>query len=126
MIPELSDEAGITEVQVNGTKGVIAENVINVVLPVGASLTEDPGDIVITLKHEKAKVEDLKTADQGATWSFSVIAEDGVTVKDYIINVSIAEDIKGQNEMERSQRQKNLPYRTTGPFLWIQQTRRIL
>ena len=100
LIPELSDEAGITEVQVNGTKGVIAENVINVVLPVGASLTEDPGDIVITLKHEKAKVEDLKTADQGATWSFSVIAEDGVTVKDYIINVSIAEDIKGQNEMD--------------------------
>ncbi len=60
LIPELSDEAGITEVQVNGTKGVIAENVINVVLPVGASLTEDPGDIVITLKHEKAKVKILR------------------------------------------------------------------
>ena len=100
MVPELSNEAGVAKVQVKDTKGVIVDNVINVVLPVGTSLTVNPDDIVITPKHEKAIVEGLKTDDQGTTWSFSVTAEDGITVKEYIINVSVAEDIKGQNEAD--------------------------
>lgn len=99
-VPVVSDDAGIAEVLVKGIKGIIKENIITVVLPAGSGLTEDPDDIVITPEHENAKVEDLKTDDQGATWSFTVTAEDGETVEEYTINVSEAEDIKGENEAD--------------------------
>lgn len=99
-IAELSNDAGITAIEINGTKGTIDKKVISVVLPEGSSLTTDPKDVVITLKHAKANVENLKTTDEGKTWSFTVKAEDGVTAVDYVINVSVAADIKEQNEAD--------------------------
>lgn len=83
----LSSNAGISEVTVNGTLGTINDRVITIVLPYGSVLPTNSSEISIT-PVAGASVENLTTNDNGATWTFDVLAEDKVTKASYIIRVS--------------------------------------
>lgn len=83
----LSSNIAISEVTVNGTLGTINDRVITIVLPYGSVLPTNSSEISIT-PVAGASVENLTTNDNGATWTFDVLAEDKVTKASYIIRVS--------------------------------------
>ncbi|MDR1588947.1 MAG: S-layer homology domain-containing protein [Oscillospiraceae bacterium] len=92
--PYVSSDAGITGVTVNGKAGVIDGTSITVVLDYAeeAALPTEPGAVIITPRDANATVGTPETADGGATWTFTVTAEDGVTAVAYTVGVSIAEN----------------------------------
>jgi VCBS repeat-containing protein len=90
----ISTDAGINSVSVSGKAGHISGNTIGVTLDYaeGATLPTDPAEVNITTKDPDATVRALATADNGATWTFTVTAQDGATTENYTINVQIAAD----------------------------------
>lgn len=88
-----SGNTGVSVVAVKSVAGTIEGNVISVVLPYGnnlADLTSD--DFTVTLADSAANVTVQPASnDGGATWLFTVTAENGTT-QVYTVNVSIGED----------------------------------
>lgn len=82
-----STDTGIQSISVDGTEGTIGGTEIAVVLPYGTALPTESGKILI-IPADGATVSALATADGGATWTFTVTAEDGTTTQNYRINVS--------------------------------------
>ncbi|MGN0337767.1 MAG: InlB B-repeat-containing protein [Lachnospiraceae bacterium] len=85
----LSKDAGISAVSVAGTAGQINGTAITVVLPYGSDIPTDPSAVSVTTATG-ANTSPLSTTDNGATWTFTVTAEDDETIKNYTINVSVA------------------------------------
>ena len=86
----LSTNAGVQSVKINDASGTISGMTITVELP--SNTTALPTDITaveIVTSNANAVISDLVTMDDGATWTFTVTAEDGVTTANYTINVSI-------------------------------------
>ena len=86
----LSADAGVRAVAVDGTTGAILGTEITVVLPEGTPLPTDPRKVSVTPAAGAVAGEPVST-DGGATWTFTVTAEDGVTTERYVIHVSVAE-----------------------------------
>lgn len=87
----LSANTAVTEVWVDGVAGHIEGNTITVVLPeTTAQLPAGSKQVSIILANENASVKGLETTDGGATWTFHVLAEDGITEQTYHITVAIA------------------------------------
>ena len=86
----LSSDTSLQSVSVSGVAGEINGNTIHVVLPYTTEvLPTNTADISI-LPTDTASVQGLKTEDEGNTWTFTVVAEDGTT-QPYTIHVSIAD-----------------------------------
>lgn len=85
----LSTDAGITAVSLNGTAGTINGTDIVVVLPYGSAIPTDASAVSVTTVTG-AIASTPVTADTGSTWTFTVTAEDGITTKNYTVNVSVA------------------------------------
>lgn len=85
----LSTNTNISSVTVNGTAGSVSGRTITVQLPRGSSIPTDASAVAITPTDAKASVTNLTTANNGRTWTFTVVAEDGKTTQDYTINVSV-------------------------------------
>lgn len=86
----LSADAGVRAVAVDGTTGAILGTEIMVVLPEGTPLPTDPRKVSVTPAAGATASVPVST-DGGATWTFTVTAEDGVTTERYVIHVSVAE-----------------------------------
>ena len=87
----LSSDTSLSDVSVSGVVGEINGNTIHVVLPYTTEvLPTNTADIFIAPEGNTASVKDLKTEDEGKTWTFTVVAEDGTT-QPYTIHVSIAD-----------------------------------
>ena len=86
----LSADAGVRAVAVDGTTGTILGTEITVVLPEGTPLPTDPRKVSVTPAAGATASVPVST-DGGATWTFTVTAEDGVTTERYVIHVSVAE-----------------------------------
>ena len=87
-----SSDTSLRSVSVSGVAGERNGNEIHVVLPYTTEvLPTNTADIFIELTDSFANVKDLKTEDEGKTWTFTVEAEDGTTTQQYAINVSIAD-----------------------------------
>lgn len=88
----LSANVALTSVSVDGTVGAISGTDITVELPTGSALPTDPARIVILPADAFATVSVPVTQDGGATWTFTVTAQDG-TSRTYILHVSLKEPI---------------------------------
>ncbi|MGN0343533.1 MAG: InlB B-repeat-containing protein, partial [Lachnospiraceae bacterium] len=95
----LSKDAGISAVSVSGTAGQISGTMINVVLPFGSTIPTDTNAVSIT-KATGAEISPLSTNDNGATWTFTVTAEDDETTQNYTINVSVAASPAAGNQAD--------------------------
>ena len=85
----LSADTGVSSVTVNDVKAEQNGTTLTVTLPAGSSLpTAD--EIQITPATGAEVTDDLTTSDNGATWTFTVTAEDGTTTATYTIQVTIA------------------------------------
>lgn len=91
-----STDAGIQSVSVDGTEGTVDGTEIAVVLPYGTALPTESSKILI-VPAEGAAISALATADGGATWTFTVTAEDGATTESYRITVSNAPNPAAEN-----------------------------
>ena len=91
-----STDAGIQIVSVDGTEGTINGTTITAVLPYGKTLPTENSKISIT-PAAGAAVSALATTDNGATWTFTVTAEDGTTTANYTIMVSNAPNPAAEN-----------------------------
>jgi len=88
---QLSSDTSLQSVFVSDVAGEITGNTIKVVLPYTTeTLPTDTGAISIEPADVYASVKDLKTEDEGKTWTFTVEAEDKTTQL-YTINVFVAE-----------------------------------
>ena len=88
-----SSDASLQSVSVSDVAGEINGNTITVVLPYTTEvLPTNEVDISIVPTDSIASVKDLKTEDEGKTWTFTVEAEDKTT-QQYTINVSIADRV---------------------------------
>lgn len=97
----LSNNAGVTAVSVNQIAGTISGSTITVVLPVGtATLPVDSSAVAVTPADNASVTAGPSTHDGGATWSFTVTAEDGLTTATYTVNVSIAPDPAAGNKAD--------------------------
>lgn len=85
----LSAGVGLKPVSVDGTAGVIDGTEISVVLPAGSSLPTDAQQIAVTPADAQASVSMPVTADGGATWTFTVTAQDG-TSRAYTLRITLA------------------------------------
>jgi len=84
----LNTDASVSAVKV---KGVAATGTYAVELPFGTDLTKVvAADVVVTPTDANAKVTEIKTADNGTTWTAVVTAEDGVTKTNVTINMTVA------------------------------------
>ena len=89
-------DAGVQSVFVDGTDGTINGTTITVVLPFGKTSPTESSKISIT-PAAGATVSALATTDNGATWTFTVTAEDGITTASYTIMVSNAPNPAEEN-----------------------------
>ena len=80
-------EADVTAAAVKGLPGVISGAEITVTLPAGSQLPT-AGDIVLTLSRYASATAPVST-DGGRTWTFTVTSEDGQTVKNYTLYLSL-------------------------------------
>ena len=85
-----SNNTSLKSVTVFDVEGIIQDTTISITLPYTASMPSME-DIVINNEESVATVTDLKTLDSGETWTFTVVAEDGITKQDYVIYISIQE-----------------------------------
>lgn len=96
-----SSETGVTKVLVDRIAGKIDGTAITVTLPYGTeSLPTDPKQIKIILADTNAKISNLGTVNNGATWTFTVTAEDKINAQDYTIKVEIAPDPSAENKAD--------------------------
>ena len=95
-----SSDADVKSVSVDGITGSIDGTTITVTLPYGTPLPTDPTQITITLADTNATVSNLGTADNGATWTFTVTAHDTIATQNYTIKVSIAPDPAAGNKKD--------------------------
>lgn len=95
----LSQNTGVTSVSVSGTAGSISGAAITVVLPYGSVIPTSASAITIHTADGASPSEPV-TNDSGSTWTFSVTAEDNMTTKGYIINVSVAENPAAGNQAD--------------------------
>jgi hypothetical protein len=89
-----SDDAAVQSVTVNGTAASpIADNphTFSVELPFGTD--KAAATVVVTATDEKATVSTPATDDGGATWTFTVTAEDGDTAVTYTLSVTVASGV---------------------------------
>lgn len=94
----VSANVGVNGVTVNGVSAVKDGTRFVVVLPCTTEMLPTSADAIqINLSDSNASVTDLVTSDMGATWSFTVIAADGITRNTYTISVSIAENPAAEN-----------------------------
>ncbi len=86
-----SDDASISSVSVNGVAGTMdpASNTIYVVLPAGSTIPTELSAVSLA-PAAGASLYDLHTPDNGATWTFTIVAADGTTREHYTIKVSVA------------------------------------
>lgn len=80
IVKYLSNDTGVKEVWVDETPGDINGTKITVSLPYGRGLSTGCGKIDIILTDENATVSTPSSADNGATWTFTVTAKDGKAV----------------------------------------------
>lgn len=86
-----STDAGVTAVSVAGTAGQIDGTTITVVLPAGSTIPTDASAVSVTTAAGTTHTTPV-SGDNGSTWTFAVIAKDGVTQENYTVNVSVATD----------------------------------
>ena len=94
----LSKDTSVTSVTVNGHAATGSGTSFSVQLPFGSTLPTDSSAVSITAA-ETATVS-TPTTDNGATWTFTVTAEDGTTTADYTVTVSIAPDPAAGNRTD--------------------------
>ncbi len=88
-----SDNASVRSVSLCGTAASVGEgNSFTVVLPYDADLAELSASDFTIRPAAGAKVSSPVTKDGGATWTFTVTAEDGATKQNYTVQVSVAAD----------------------------------
>lgn len=84
----LSANAGVSSVTVNGVTATLNDTTFTVTLPAGSSLPTANKIQITTATGATASTP--TTSDNGATWTFTVTAEDGITTATYTIRVTIA------------------------------------
>ena len=85
----LSSDTNVKSVTVSGTEATPGENnTFTVTLPAGSSLPTNAGEITIE-PAEYATVSTPTSTNDGATWTFTVTAEDGTTTANYTLHVSV-------------------------------------
>lgn len=84
-----STNTNLSSVSVSGIKGIIRGSRVNVTLPAGSVIPTDSNAIEIKTADANATVKDLQYESNGSRWTFTVVAEDGVTTRAYTINVSV-------------------------------------
>ena len=99
--PVLSSDKSVACVLVNGHSGEIDGQIITVDLPAGETLVTNNSLIHITVANTST-VSNLTTSDGGATWTFTVIAEDSSTA-DYTINVNLHVHEYNRNTFEKDE-----------------------
>lgn len=88
----ISADAGVQSVTVAGVQGVLSDDEddeITVELPCKESLPDDAGAIAVVPADAGAGASTPQTQDDGATWTFTVTAEDGVTQRTYTLRISV-------------------------------------
>lgn len=85
----LSTDAGVSAVYVNGKPAERNGTEFRVVLPTGSELPTDPDTIFISLPANARISSPLQSTDNGSTWTFAVLAEDGVTEITYTLRVQV-------------------------------------
>lgn len=85
----LSQNADVTYASVSGVEGTISGNTITVILPYGSTISKDASEVFIKTM-EGATHTAFASDDSGATWTFTVTAEDGTTTANYSIKVFVA------------------------------------
>ncbi len=83
-------DAGLASVTVSDMAGEVSGTEITVKLPYGSILPTDMDQVNIVPSDDFASVSDLICGKDGAEWTFTIIAEDGVTKEDYTVLVSVA------------------------------------
>ena len=91
LITPLATDAGVAGVTVAGSEAKNTDDGYAVTLPAGLELP-CAADIVVTPSDSKATVSTPVSSDGGATWTFTVTAEDGATVREYTLHVTVAPD----------------------------------
>ncbi len=95
----VSSDATVKSVTCNEKPCTISGQTITVTLPCTTEALPASAEAFVIEKNDAdATVSDLTIADGGATWTFTVTAEDGTTTLEYTIQVSIAEDSKSEAE----------------------------
>ncbi|MDQ7094877.1 DUF1533 domain-containing protein, partial [Desulfosporosinus sp. PR] len=97
------DNAGVKSVTVKGTAATAgANNTFTVALPYGSDpSTVTAADVAVKPLDSKASVtSDPSTADNGATWTFTVTATDGKTTASYTLQVSVSQDPASGNKAD--------------------------
>ena len=90
---DLLSDAGVIGIKVGGTSATEgADNTWAATLPYGSAIPAESSAVVITTSSAAATVGSLQTADDGATWTFTVTSEDGTATADYTLNVSVSTD----------------------------------
>ena len=90
-----SADTSLLDVIVDSTAGSISGSTISVRLPRGSKISQDASAVRIATSNAKAVISDLKTDNNGKTWTFTVVAEDGVTSASYTLNVSVRSSSSG-------------------------------
>ena len=85
-----SGDAGLASVTVQRQKAAINGSSVTVKLPCDMKISADAADITIVPADPQAEVSVPVTADGGKTWTFTVIAEDGVTQAEYTIQAAVS------------------------------------
>ncbi len=86
----LSTNTSLTAVIIDGVYGIFdleGEGTVTVTLPYGSTLPTDVAELEIVLSDSVMTMTTPLTTDNGATWTFTVTAEDGVTERTYTIFV---------------------------------------
>ena len=89
----LSTDASVSAVYVNGKPAERNGTEFRIVLPTGSELPTDPGIIFISLPANARISSPLQPDDNGSTWTFAILAEDGVTEVTYTIRVWVKSEI---------------------------------
>ena len=82
-------DTSLLAVVVDDTSASISGTTLSVRLPRGSEIPEDASAIRIATANAKAVISNLQTENGGKTWTFTVVAEDGVTTADYTMNVTV-------------------------------------
>lgn len=104
-----SSDAGVSSVTVSAADGAVAAtrdaedaHVYAVAVPYGTEVTT-ADTIQVTPSDANATVSTPASADEGATWTFTVTAEDGVTTADYTLNITVADEPQAVSLPKESQ-----------------------
>lgn len=90
VIRPLGTDAGVASVTLGAAQGQISGTDIAIQLPTGSALPTDGKAFDIVPSDNRAKVSEPVSTDGGATWTFTVTAEDNATSKTYTIHVTVA------------------------------------